>query len=120
MTKYVTVLGFVNNEKITYLYKHAVGMVMPSYFGPTNIPPLEAMALGCPVAVSNKYAMPRQVGNAGLLFDPDSPDEIADCIKRMWLDEDLRNRMKALGYKRAQKWTRKEFGERLQKIMNTV
>ena len=120
LTKYVTVLGFVNNEKITYLYKHAVGMVMPSYFGPTNIPPLEAMALGCPVAVSNKYAMPRQVGNAGLLFDPDSPDEIADCIKRMWLDEDLRNRMKALGYKRAQKWTRKEFGERLQKIMNTV
>ena len=66
---------------------------MPSYFGPTNIPPLEAMALGCPVAVSNKYAMPEQVGDAGLLFDPDSPEEIAKCIKAMWLDDKLRQKM---------------------------
>lgn len=116
----VTILGFVSNENITYLYKHAVGMVMPSYFGPTNIPPLEAMALGCPVAVSNKYAMPEQVGKAGLLFDPDSPKEIADCIRKMWTDSDLREKMKELGYKRAGKWTNLEFGERLRHIINKI
>ena len=114
---HITILGFVSNENITYLYKHAIALIMPSYFGPTNIPPLEAMALGCPVAVSNKYAMPEQVGEAGLLFNPDSPEEIAECIQRLWTDANLRNKMKKLGYKRAQRWTKKEFGERLRKII---
>ena len=117
LEKYITILGFVNNENVTYLYKHAVALIMPSYFGPTNIPPLEAMALGCPVAVSDKYAMPEQVGKAGLLFNPDSPEEIADCIRQLWTDENLRVRMKKLGYRRAQKWTKKEFGDKLRKII---
>lgn len=116
----VTILGFVNDENMTYLYRHAVAMIMPSYFGPTNIPPLEAMALKCPVAVSNKYAMPQQVGEAGLLFDPDSPEQIADCIRKLWTDENLRERMKRLGYMRVQKWTRREFGEKLRKLMRVI
>lgn len=116
----VTIKGFVNNENITYLYRHAVGLVMPSYFGPTNIPPLEAMALGCPVAVSNKYAMPEQVGDAGLLFNPDSPEEIAECIKKMWCNEKLRQEMISRGYKRAEKWTEREFGRKLQRIIDKV
>ena len=78
------------------------------------------MALGCPVAVSNKYAMPEQVGKAGLLFNPDSPEEIADCIKRLWVDEKLREKMKVLGYKRTQRWTKKEFGERLFRILKSI
>ena len=116
----VTIKGFVSNGNITYLYQHAVGMVMPSYFGPTNIPPLEAMAMGCPVAVSNKYAMPEQVGDAGLLFNPDSPEEMAACIKTMWLDEALRQRMIRKGYDRTNRWTKKEFKEKLKKILMHV
>ena len=109
LSNYVTILGFVSDEKITYLYKHAVGLIMPSYFGPTNIPPLEAMALGCPVAVSNKYAMPEQVGKAGLLFNPDSPQEIADCIRKLWLDNELRQNMIKLGYQQVENWTKSDF-----------
>lgn len=114
---HVIMLGFVRDENIVYLYKHAVGMIMPSYFGPTNIPPLEAMALGCPVAVSNKYAMPEQVGEAGLLFDPDLPLEIAECIRKLWLDENLRMKMKSLGYKRIKEWGPREFEKRVFKIV---
>lgn len=116
----VTIKGFISNENMTYLYRHAVGMIMPSYFGPTNIPPLEAMALGCPVAVSNKYAMPEQVGNAGLLFNPDSPEEIAECIKKLWLDEELRQSMIKKGFKRVERWTTKEFGKKLQRIIEAI
>lgn len=116
----VTIMGFVSDENITYLYRHAVGMVMPSYFGPTNIPPLEAMALGCPVAVSNKYAMPEQVGDAGLLFDPDSPEEIAGCIKRMWYDNALREEMVKKGYRQVGKWTETRFRKRLEYILEKV
>lgn len=120
LRNHVTIKGFVSNGNLKYLYRHAVGMIMPSYFGPTNIPPLEAMALGCPVAVSNKYAMPEQVGDAGLLFNPDCPEEIAECIKKLWLDEELRQEMVEKGYMRVKKWTDKEFGKRLERILETV
>ena len=93
---------------------------MPSYFGPTNIPPLEAMALGCPVAVSDKYAMPEQVGDAGLLFNPNSPKEIAECIRKLWCDNALRQNMIKKGYKRVCRWTQKEFGERLKMILDRI
>lgn len=120
LADHITIRGFVSNENITYLYRHAAGLIMPSYFGPTNIPPLEAMALGCPVAVSNKYAMPEQVGNAGLLFNPDSPEEIAECIRRLWCDEGMRQDMIQKGYQRIKKWTVKEFGKRLKKVIEKV
>lgn len=117
LEEYITILGFVSDGNITYLYRHAAGMIMPSYFGPTNIPPLEAMALGCPVAVSNKYAMPEQVGQAGLLFNPDSPEDIAECIRKIWTDSELRERMITEGYQRAQKWTEKDFKNRILKVV---
>lgn len=116
----VILLGAVNDSLIDYLYKHAIAMIMPSYHGPTNLPPLEAMTLGCPVAVSNRYAMPEQVGNAGLLFNPDKPEEIADCINRLWNDEDLRENMIEKGKQRMSRWTGKEFGERLRKMILSI
>lgn len=116
----VTIIGFVSDGNITYLYKHAVGLIMPSYFGPTNIPPLEAMTLGCPVMVSNRYAMPEQVGKAGLLFDPDSPKEMADCIRKVWNDKRLCEKMRRFGYNRVGKWTKEKFESKLHKIINLI
>lgn len=116
----IIIKGFVSNGNITYLYKHALGMIMPSYFGPTNIPPLEAMALGCPVAVANKYAMPEQVGDAGLQFDPDSPEEMADCIRKIWCNNSLRQEMIRKGYIRVNKWTKEGFCNKLQRIIDKI
>ena len=115
---HITIMGFVSDENMTYLYRHAVGMIMPSYFGPTNIPPLEAMALGCPVAVSNKYAMPEQIGEAGLFFDPDSPEEIAECIRKLWTDDELRHRKIELGYKQIKSWTKNDFKKAIADIVH--
>lgn len=120
LNEHITIKGFVSNGNIIYLYKHAVGLIMPSYFGPTNIPPLEAMALGCPVAVSNKYAMQEQVGDAGLLFDPDSPKEIAECVRKLWTDESLRQEMIRKGYQQMKRWTVKSFSRRFQHIIEKV
>ena len=119
LEKIVTIYGHVSDGQITYLYKHATAMIMPSFFGPTNIPPLEAMALGCPVAVSNNYAMGEQVGDAGLLFSPYSPEEIAQCIFRLWTDESLRQRLIENGHKQINKWTKKDFENRLMDIVYT-
>lgn len=116
----VRILGYVTNEQMTYLYRHAIIMVMPSYFGPTNIPPLEAMALGCPVAVSNNYAMPEQVGDAGMTFNPDSPEEIAECIIKAWNNEELRCEMIKKGYEQAKKFSPYQFRNRINYIINNM
>lgn len=117
---FITILGFVEDSEIKWLYKNATIMVMPTYFGPTNIPPLEAMALGCPVAVSGNYAMSEQVGEAGLVFNPDSPEEIADCIYMVWTDDDLRNDMIQKGLQRAKKWTEEDFKNAFIRIVEDV
>ena len=113
----VTIMGFVSDGQVMFLYQNAVALVMPTYFGPTNIPPLEAMALGCPVMASDKYAMPEQTGDAGLFFNPDSPAELADCIERVWNDEALRQTMIAKGYEQSKKWTGEKFKKRFLNIM---
>lgn len=117
LEKNVTILGFVSDEQVMYLYQNAIALVMPTYFGPTNIPPLEAMTLGCPAIVSNKYAMPEQMGDAGLFFNPDSPKELSMCIERVWNNEELRQSMIAKGYEQCKKWTGEKFKKRVLKIL---
>jgi glycosyltransferase involved in cell wall biosynthesis len=116
----IRVLGYVTNEQMVYLYRHARALVMPTFFGPTNIPPLEAMALGCPVAVSGIYAMPEIYGDAALYFDPRSEDEIADAVVRLWTDDDLVAELRERGLARAASWTPAGFAGRLREIIDAV
>jgi len=113
-------LGYVPDEDITEIYRRARAMVMPTFFGPTNIPPLEAFALGCPVAISNIYGMPEQVGNAALLFDPNKMEEIANAVFLLWTNDMLCQQLRELGKKRASKWGQHEFNERLLHIIQIV
>lgn len=113
----IHVLGYVSDSLMRILYRRARAMVMPSFFGPTNIPPLEGMAMGCPVAVSRVYAMPWQVGEAGLTFDPKSVDEIATTLEKLWTDDDLRKQMAEKGKERATYFSQERFNERFQKAI---
>ena len=74
----VSVLGFVDSSELGTLYRGAIALVMPSYFGPTNLPPLEAWAVGTPVIYP--AAFKAQVADAAILFDYDSPRSLADAI----------------------------------------
>ena len=84
----VIFLGYVPDNDMPEIYRHAHAMIMPTFFGPTNIPVLEAFAAGCPAAVSNIYGMPEQVGDAALLFDPKSVDDIADAMAKIHDNKD--------------------------------
>lgn len=77
----VHILGFVPPEDMRGLYDGAHTVLMPSYFGPTNIPPLEAWACGVPLVCSSE--MSDQVGDAGLVFNPDSESELADALAKV-------------------------------------
>lgn len=116
----VQILGFVSNKEMVYLYKNARMLCMPTFFGPTNIPPLEAFALGCPVAISGIYATLEQVGDAALLFNPNSVDEIADCIKMLWTDDGLCADLIQKGFAKTKSWGQEQFTKRLEEIIEKV
>ncbi len=105
----ISFLGFVSETEMVALYKRASALVYPSLFGPTNIPPLEAMILGIPVLCSNLFSMPEQVGDAALLFDPFNIEDIAEKIFRIWTDEDLRTSLVQKGYERIKNITQQNY-----------
>lgn len=93
----IVYLGYVSEREIVALYKLAVALVFPSFADYTNIPVLEAMALGTPVLCSNVFGMPEQLGGAGVLFDPFDVEAMAAAIRRVWESESLREDLVARG-----------------------
>jgi glycosyltransferase involved in cell wall biosynthesis len=113
-------LGFVPERDLAMLYRRAVALVLPTFFGPTNIPPLEAFVAGCPVAASRIYGMPEQLGDAALYFDPLSVDEIAGVLRRLWTDDALRSQLRARGRARSAAWGAPQFNQRFATIIETL
>jgi glycosyltransferase involved in cell wall biosynthesis len=91
LERYVHILDYVSDSDMSALYAAAMALVMPTFFGPTNIPPIEAAAFNCPVLTSDIRGVRDQVGDGAVLVDPSSVDSIADGIHRLWTDEQLRS-----------------------------
>jgi glycosyltransferase involved in cell wall biosynthesis len=73
-------LGVVSPEQLASLYRRAACLVFPSLYEGFGMPPLEAMASGCPVAAAKAGAIPEVCGDAAVLFDPMDPAAIAAAI----------------------------------------
>ena len=82
-------MGFVPEEDLRGLYRLARCLVLPTLFEANSLPIFEAWVDGTPVACSNVTALPEQVMDAGLVFDPFDPVAIADTIARLFTDDDL-------------------------------
>ena len=82
--------GFVSNKEINYLYSQSIALVMPTYFGPTNIPPLEAFKLNVPVIYSDLPGLRDQVKEAALLMDLNDPKSLVLNLKKLITSDDLR------------------------------
>ena len=93
----VMMLGFVSREDLEALYLASIALVYPSYFGPDNLPPLEAFALGCPVIAANVRGAEEQLRDAALLFNPSDPSDIAEKISEVYKTPELRARMVSKG-----------------------
>ena len=116
----VLFLGYAHDREMAALYHQARALVMPTFFGPTNIPQLEAFALGCPVATSRIYGIPAQVGDAAMLFDPTSTNEIHTCLVRLWTDDELCAELAKRGRAHAQKWGPAQFQSRFREIVEAL
>jgi glycosyltransferase involved in cell wall biosynthesis len=109
LSQQVYFLGFVPQEDMVNLYGHAFALTFMTFFGPDNLPPLEAMALGCPVIASNVSGAKEQLGDAALLVDPKKPEEIAEAIKSLSEDSALRQDLIKRGLIRAYRWTAQDY-----------
>jgi glycosyltransferase involved in cell wall biosynthesis len=76
----VEVRGHVSDDELAELYATASALVFPSLYEGFGLPPLEAMASGCPVAAARAGSLPEVCGDAARLFDPFSPTEIAEAV----------------------------------------
>ncbi len=99
------------------VYAGAAALVMPTFHGPTNIPVLEAWVYGCPVITSNVRGIRDQAGDAAVLVDPSSVDEIAEGIRKLWTDPEFSKEMADRGRKRISLYTLKDFQKRLTAII---
>ncbi len=91
----------VDDRDLPALYAGAAVFVMPSLYEGFGLPPLEAMACGAPVICSNAASLPEVVGDAALLVDPRSVDEMAAAIQRVLSDAALRDELRAKSLARA-------------------
>ena len=94
--KKINVAGAINylefsDEILQPCYANAIALIYPSLYEGFGIPILEAMTFGCPVIASNVASIPEVGGDAALLFSPDSPEELSNCIRKIINDDVLRN-----------------------------
>lgn len=113
-------LGYVDNSMMSSLYRLAVALIMPTFFGPTNIPVLEAWKMECPVIYSNIAGCKEQLGNAGLLIDPNNFTDIADKIETLWTNELLRVDLIKKGSERLGLWTYNDFATTIRNMINNL
>lgn len=101
----VQFLGYVSKTSVKTLYRLCTAVVVPTLFESVSFPIWEAFQAGKPVACSTATALPQQVGQAGLLFDPHDPEAIAASIKSLWLTPPLREQLGKAGTARLQQFS---------------
>lgn len=113
----VRFLGYIPDGDMSGLFGGAEALIFPTFFGPTNIPPLEAWSLGCPVITSDIRGIREQMGEAAVLVDPRSEEAMAAGIERLWTDPALRQELITRGRQRLASYTPVEYGQRLREIL---
>jgi glycosyltransferase involved in cell wall biosynthesis len=98
-------VGYVSDDELKLLYSKASCFIYPSLYEGFGLPPLEAMYSGCPVIAACAGSLPEVCGDAVLYCDPRSPQDIADKINRMMGDMQLREDLRAKGFRQVEKYT---------------
>ncbi|MED3664722.1 glycosyltransferase family 1 protein [Geobacillus stearothermophilus] len=112
--------GFVDNETLKRYIANAHALVFPSLYEGFGLPPLEAMACGCPVIVSNVASLPEVCGDAALYIDPYSPEDIAEKIKLLLSDDKLRKELRRKGLERAKMFSWEKCAKETLEVIEEV
>ena len=105
LDRHVHFTGYLDDAELVELLNGAAALVFPSLWEGFGLPAVEAMSCGVPVLASRRGSLPEVVGDAGLLFDPESAPEIAECVLGFLDDPALRERLAAAALARAATFT---------------
>ncbi|MCS6889901.1 MAG: glycosyltransferase family 4 protein, partial [Chloroflexus sp.] len=97
--------GYIPEEELPLWYAAATVFVFPSVYEGFGMPPLEAMACGTPVITSNTSSLPEVVGDAGLMVSPSDTAALAEAIRRLLTDAELRAELRQRGLARARRFS---------------
>ncbi len=112
--------GLVADADLPALYRGASLFVYPSLSEGFGLPPLEAMAAGTPVVASRATSLPEVGGDAGVLVNGESPEEIRQAMEALLLQEDLRRSCIQAGRRRAKQFTVEKTAEKILSALETV
>jgi glycosyltransferase involved in cell wall biosynthesis len=115
----VEFVGTVLEERLPSLYRGAEALIFPSLYEGFGMPIIEAMACGTPVVTSNVTAMPETAGDAALLVDPRSVEQIGHAMKQIVGDSSLRRRIRESGIARAAQFSWKSVYSRVEQLLMT-
>ncbi len=105
--------GYISDQELKALYMHALCFVYPSIYEGFGLPPLEAMACGCPVVVSNRTSLPEVCGDAAVYIDPYSVGSLLLAIKKLSYDTGFRDDMIKKGFERAKFFSWKNTADKV-------
>jgi len=103
--KAIAELGYIPDAVLTELYANAKALLYPSKFEGLGLPPLEAMASGCPVLTTKCTSIPEICGDAVYYADPDDEEAFASGIIDLHNDQELRDKLARRGLKQAAKFS---------------
>ena len=110
--------GYINNSELRSLYEHSFCFIHPSLYEGFGLPPLEAMACGCPVIASNAASLPEICGDAALYCDPYNPSDIASKVKQLANNTELREDLVQKGKKRTELFTWEKCARDIYKLID--
>lgn len=97
--------GRVTDDQLHQYFRHAEILVFPSHYEGFGLPPLEAMAAGCPVVVSNAASLPEVCGDAAMYFNPYDVDDLSNKLDLVLANSELRDSLRQSGLARAKSFT---------------
>ncbi|NTV12468.1 MAG: glycosyltransferase family 4 protein [Desulfobulbaceae bacterium] len=116
----VSFLGNVPEENMPGLYRGALALLFPSLYEGFGLPVIEAMACGTPVLTANTTALPEAAGDAALLINPLSVEEIAEGIEQLCRDQKLREVLRRRGLARAALFNWDQVKERVEFVLSEM
>ena len=116
----VVFLDYVPEKDLPHLYSEAAAFVFPSLYEGFGLPPLEAMACGCPVIVSNAASLPEVCGDAAYYVDPYDVESIAEGIYKVLMNEILRQDLIAKGLERVKLFSWEKAAKEHLKVFEEV
>ena len=120
ITKDVIFVGYISKLDLACYYSSAALLAYPSLYEGFGLPPLEAMACGCPVVTSNTSSLSEVVGEAGIMVDPYDTYSLFKAMRQVLTDKELRDNMVRAGLEQSKKFSWEKTAELTMRVYKKV